>query len=189
MKPRSERYKTGEKALTDNEYEKLMAVVDNVEDECLFTVAISTGLRRFDVTNIQIDNIHFHTDDHPGNWLTYNERKKGNRIRTIPLNERSTQSIKKLINTRSKTNKNPKLFSFNDRTAYNRLKNACEKAGIKQRPFHALRATCIKRCQRAGWTPEQVSALTGDTIAVIQEHYSTPSISEMHEVVTGKSIL
>lgn len=189
MKPKSERYTTGEKALTENEYEKLMAIVDNLEDECLFTVAISTGLRRFDVTNIQIANIHFNTDDHPGNWLTYNEKKKGNRIRTIPLNDKSVQVIKKLINTRSKKDKNPKLFSFNDRTAYERLKRACIKADIPQRPFHALRATCIKRCQRAGWTPEQVSALTGDTIAVIQEHYSTPSISEMREVVTVKSIL
>jgi len=189
MKPRSERYKTGEKALTEKEYEKLMAVVDNVEDECLFTVAISTGLRRFDVTNILVENIHFHSEDHLGNWLTYNEKKKGNRIRTIPLNDKSVQAIKKLINTRSKKDKNPRLFSFNDRTAYERLKRACIKAGIPQRPFHALRATCIKRCQKAGWTPEQVSALTGDTIAVIQEHYSTPSTSEMHEVVIGRSIV
>jgi len=189
MKPRSERYKTGEKALTDNEYEKLMAIVDNVEDECLFTVAISTGLRRFDVTNIQIENIHFSTGDQPGNWLTYNEKKKGNRIRTIPLNDKSVQIIRKLINTRSKKDKNPRLFSFNDRTAYNRLKSACIKAGIPTRPFHALRATCVKRCQKAGWTLEQISSLTGDTIAVIQEHYSTPSTSEMHEVVIGKSIL
>lgn len=189
MKPRSERYKTGEKALTDNEYEKLMAVVDNLEDECLFTMAISTGLRRYDVTNILIENIHFDSEDHPGNWLVYTEKKKRNRIRTIPLNDKCVQVIRKLINSRSKKDKNPRLFSFNDRTAYNRLNNACIKAGIATRPFHALRATCIKRCQKAGWTPEQVSSLTGDTIAVIQEHYSTPSTSEMHEVVIGKSIV
>ena len=189
MKPTKDRYKTGQKALTEREYDLLMSVVDNVEDECLFTLAVATGLRRFDITNIQVDNIHFHTDDKPGNWLTYNEKKKRNRIRTIPLNDKCVQVIKKLLNTRGKKDKSTKLFSFSDRTAYEHLQKTCIKAGIRTRPFHALRATCIKRCQRAGWTPEQVAELTGDTIAVIQEHYSTPSQSEMQEVMQMKSIV
>lgn len=184
MKHQKDRYKTGEKALTEKEFDKLMSVVDNLEDECLFTLAVSTGLRRFDVTNIQISNI-----DIEDGWLTYNEKKKGNRIRRIPLNDKCIQVIKKLINSRGKNYKSPKLFSFSDRTAYNRFNQCCEKAGIPKRPFHALRATCIKKCQSAGWTPEQVSFLTGDTIAVIQEHYSTPSTSEMNEVVKSMSII
>lgn len=189
IKHRRERYKSGEKALTDREWEKLMSVVDNVEDDCLFTLAVSTGLRRYDLTNIDIQNILFDSPENPGNWLIFNEKKKGNRIRKIPLNDKSVQSIKKLLNSRGKNYKSTKLFSFKDRAAYNHLQANCKKAGIQTRPFHALRATCIKRCQKAGWTPEQVSSLTGDTIAVIQEHYLTPSTSEMQEVTNSKSVV
>ena len=42
---------------------------------------------------------------------------------------------------------------------------------------------------RAEWSDEQVSALTGDTIAVIQEHYMTPSKDEMKEVTEMKPII
>lgn len=188
-KPYNERYKTGEKALTDREFDKLMSVVDNIEDECLFTLAVSTGLRRYDITHIQLSNISFDNEDHPGNWLQYQEKKKKNRIRTIPLNDKCVQVIKKLINSRGKDYKSDMLFSMSDRTAYNHLQANCKKAGIPVRPFHALRATCIKRCQKAGWTPEQVACLTGDTIAVIQEHYLTPSTSEMREVTNLKSVV
>lgn len=183
------RYKTGEKALTDSEFNKLMSVVDNIEDECLFTLAVSTGLRRWDITNLSINNISWDNPDRPGNWLKYNEKKKKNRIREIPLNDKCVQVIKKLINSRGKSYKSDMLFSFKDRAAYNHLQRACKKAGIQTRPFHALRATCIKRCQKAGWTPEQVASLTGDTIAVIQEHYLTPSTSEMQEVTNNKSVV
>ena len=117
---KTQRYTTGQDALTDKEYTKLMSVVDNIEDECLFTLAVSTGLRRFDLTNLQITGLHledtqYKFTDNPelvGNWLRFNEKKKGNRIRVIPLNEKSVQCIKKLINSRGKTYKSNNLFSF-----------------------------------------------------------------------------
>lgn len=40
-----------------------------------------------------------------------------------------------------------------------------------------------------GWRVEEVAKLTGDTIAVIQEHYSTPSDMEMQEAVVMKAII
>lgn len=43
-----------------------------------------------------------------------------------------------------------------DKTAYNVLAFYLDKAGLPSRPFHSLRATCIKLCQRKGWTIEQV---------------------------------
>jgi integrase len=76
------------------------------------------------------------------------------------------------------------------KTAYNMLQRNLSKLGFKENvPFHALRATCIKLCQKAGWTPEQTSKHVGDTIRVIQEHYSTPSIEEMKSVTRSKPIL
>ena len=97
------------------------------------------------------------------------------------------RSIKLLRNSRA--TKEPFRITYSGRTAHRRLQEYCDKAGIPRRPFHALRATCVKFCQAAGWRVEEVSKLTGDTIAVIQEHYSTPNDGEMQEAVNLKPII
>lgn len=205
MNYQRERYTTGEKSLTKNEWDKLIGVVDNLEDEVLFKLTVTCGFRREDIchgavkkykdkiqlpviTGIKIKNIELdNLSDSDNNKITYTEHKK-NRDRTIHISKNNALLIRKLINSRGK-NQSPYLITYSGATAYRKLQKYCDKAGIPRRPFHALRATCIKFCQGAGWTPEQVSRLTGDTIAVIQEHYSTPSDSEMAEVVLNKTII
>ena len=93
-------------------------------------------------------------------------------------------------------NKSPYLFYSKDnkghiasKTAYNILQRYLKIAGIEPVPFHALRATCIKLCERRGWTAEQTAKHTGDTVRVIQEHYLTPSVEEMKEIAQDKAIL
>ena len=180
MKVKSDRYRTGQKALTLNEYEKLMEVVDNIQDELLIKLAVTTGIRREDVCSIKINNIEL-----DNGTLTYYEAKK-RRWRTIYLDKSVVLLITKFLKT---VEKRDDLFSFTGRTAYRHLNKFCRVAGIPERPFHALRATCVKFCQRNGWTPEQVSELTGDSIRTIQEHYGTPSDMEMKEVIRGRPII
>jgi integrase len=182
MRVKKERYRTGEKALTPREYEKLISVIDHLVDEVLIKLAVSIGARREDLTGIKVENIHL--DELK---LSFNEQKK-RRIHTVPLSPEMARLIRQLLNTRGK-HQGEYLFPFTGRTAYTKLQKYCDKAGIPRRPFHTLRATCMKRCQAAGWTPEQVSRLTGDTIAVIQEHYAWPSSSEMQEVATEKPLI
>jgi len=62
-------------------------------------------------------------------------------------------------------------------------------AGVESKPFHALRATCIKLCQQRGWSVEQAAKLLGDTIRVVQEHYTTPSNEELKQVAREKPII
>jgi hypothetical protein len=64
-----------------------------------------------------------------------------------------------------------------------------EHAGIANRPIHAFRATAIKFMKEAGYTDPQIMAITGDTLAVIQQHYMTPSMDELRAIVKGKAIL
>lgn len=180
MKLKSDRYRTGQKALTLKEYEKLIEVIDNVQDELLIKLAITTGIRRADICAIKINNINLEHET-----LTYYEKKK-RRWRTIYLEPSIILLIKKHLKT---IEKRENLFSFTGRTAYRHLNNFCRIAGIPERPFHALRATCVKFCQRKGWAPEQVSELTGDSIPVIQKHYTTPSDMEMRELIREKPIL
>jgi len=177
-----ERYRSGEKALTPREYEKLISVIDHLVDEVLIKLAVSIGARREDLASIKVSDI-----DLDELKLSFYEQKK-RRIHTVPLSPEMARLITQLLNSRGKE-QSEYLFPFTGRTAYDHLQKYCEKAGIPRRPFHALRATCIKRCQAAGWSPEQVAKLTGDTIAVIQEHYAWPSSSEMQEVAMDKPVI
>jgi len=198
MKTQYDRYTTGEKSFTRSEWNKFINTVDILEDEVLFKTVLTCGMRREDichgtvqkyvnkekvpvVTGILIDNIN--VDE---NKITFREHKK-NKDHTVPISPALSLLIKKLINSRGK-NQSPYLITYSGATAYRKLQTYCKKAGIPTRPFHALRATCIKFCQANGWTAEQVARLVDDTIAVIQQHYATPCSSEMQEVATEKAI-
>jgi len=182
MKYKKEGYRTGEKALTPKEYEKLMSVVDRLDDEVIFKLAICTGARREDLANIKVSNI-----DLEELTVSFYEQKKS-RIHTVPISQEMSRLIKQLLNSRGK-HQSEYIYPWTGRTAYDRLQKYCDKAGIPRRPIHALRATCVKRCQAAGWSIEQVARLTGDTIGVIQHHYSWPSRSEMKEVANEKPLI
>lgn len=180
MRLKSDKYRSGEKALSQAEYDKLLKVIDNLEDELLIKLAVATGIRREDLTSIKIANI-----DLENKTLTFRESKK-NRDRTIFIPGGVVLLMKKFFYT---IPRRELLFSFTGRTAYRHLNHFCEMADIPKRPFHGLRATCIKFCQKAGWTPEQVSSLTGDTIRTIQEHYAIPTVDEMKEANEKKPIV
>lgn len=180
MKLQSDRYKSGEKALSRKEYEKLVSVIDNLEDELLIKMAITTGLRREDLCSVKIKNLNLEDG-----VLNFHESKK-NTDRSIYLSPDVVLLIKKFLKTQEKRDN---LFSFTGRTAYRHLNHWCEIADIPGRPFHSLRATCIKFYLASGWTTYNVSKLTGDTIRVIEEHYLTPSDGEMRDAIRERSIL
>lgn len=177
---------TGEYSLTPREYERILSVCNTLEEELLIKLAVGLGLRRADVSRIRIRDLDL--DDAT---IVYYEHKKS-RLRSLPLSPALVQLLKKYTHTlpRSQEYVFPwGASTWGDRTAHRRLQSLCDRAEIPRRPFHALRATCIKRCQAAGWLPEQVARLTGDSIRVIQEHYSTPSTQEMSELVRDKEIV
>jgi len=175
-------YTVGQDALTPLEYEKVCDACSSIEDEALIKFAVATGLRREDVVKVEKQNLNLTLGT-----ITFSEKKKGGRIRTIHLGQKLCTLLIKYLKTVPKDQKF--LFDFCGKTAYNKLQNLCDIAEIRRRPFHALRATCVKRCQVAGWTPEQVCNITGDSLRVIQEHYATPSTSEMEEVAKVKEII
>lgn len=178
-------YRTGEFALTRKEYEKLIAACRTLDDRVLIMIGCSLGLRRSDIVRLQWANIDLRDLEHA--TITYQEKKKGDRIRTVPIGPRLAQELLMLKNALPKSQKT--VFSFGDRQAYTRFNKVCEIAGVEGRPFHAMRATAIKFMQAAGWTPEMVAEITGDTIRVIQEHYLAPSRSELAEAAREKEVL
>jgi integrase len=182
MKTESGNYRIGMDALTQNEYEKVCEACSSIEDEALLKFTVATGLRREDVVRVERQNINLTTGA-----VTFSEKKKGGRIRTIYIGQKLCTLLTKYLKTIPKDQK--LLFDFCGKTAYNKLQHLCDVAGIRRRPFHALRATCVKRCQQAKWTPEQVCELTGDSLRVIQQHYATPGQSEMEEVANQREVI
>lgn len=182
MATQSGNYTIGQDALTPGEYEKICEACSSIEDEALIKFTVATAMRREDVVKVERQNVNLITGA-----VTFSEKKKGGRIRTIYIGQKLCTLLIKYLKTVPKDQK--LLFDFCGKTAYNKLQNLCGVAGIRRRPFHALRATCVKRCQALGWTPEQVCKITGDTLRVIQEHYATPSESEMGEIAKLKEVI
>ena len=63
MMQKRTRYTTGEKALTKNEWEKLQTVITNLEDEILFKLTISAGIRREDIGHSKKHNTGIRISD------------------------------------------------------------------------------------------------------------------------------
>lgn len=55
---KQESYRSGELAFTKKEFSKLLGVIDILEDELLFKLEATTGIRREDICNIKNDDIH-----------------------------------------------------------------------------------------------------------------------------------
>lgn len=171
-------YRTGRDALTKSEYEKVLAVAGSFENILLIRLAVASGMRREDIVNVKIKDIDFSQ-----NSMSFFEHKK-DKIHMIFLAPDLMQFIGNYLQTLPKGQ--TKLFDFCSKTAYNRFHELLERAGIRKRPFHSLRSTCIKFCQANGWTPAMTAAHVDDTIATIQEHYEVPSLAEMKEVAETK---
>jgi len=160
-------------SLTLEEQDQLCKAVSRVDDLALFRLALTTGIRREDIVGIEWSGVDFDQ-----RRLTFWESKKS-RHWTVPLTERTVQSLKMLQGVRRAERK---VFGFCGRTAYNRLQAALERAGIKKSlRFHDLRRSFVKTAKRRGLRPKAVSQITGDTVAVIQEHYENMDQDELRE--------
>jgi integrase len=188
---------SGREALSEPEVHQLFSKITNIEDECLLRLAVATGIRREDIVALELGRIDVSSDNVA--WISYWESKK-NRDWRVPV---TGEALKTLLQHIDKLSKGTKwLFPserkpgkhISGRYAYNSLHYWMRKAGIKRPddkmpPFHALRATCVKLCQKRGWSVSQVMALTGDTWRTISEHYNTPTDEEMETVANEKSLM
>ncbi len=173
--------RSGEYALLETQVKKLLGVVGRIDHEVLLRIAIECGLRRGDIVAIEQANL-----DLDEGWITFYENKK-KMIHRVPLSNSLIKLIKQYLNI---IGKNKWLFPsthnkrkhISSKTAWNTLNRYLIEATLPQRPFHALRATCIKLCQRKGWSIEQVMKLTNDTFRTIKEHYDIPGEEEMLDV-------
>jgi len=184
---KSQRHTSGEKALTKDQVKKLLSSITDLEEETLLRLALNTGIRRNDVVGIKRKDT-----DTRNRKVGFWEHKK-NRFKTVDISEETARVLEMWLNA-SKNIQSDYVFPprkkgadhMGDATAYRILQENLLKAGLPRRPFHALRATCIKLCQAEGWEIEKTAKHVGDSIRVIQEHYTTPSEEEMSEAMKNK---
>jgi integrase len=161
-------------SLTIDEQEKLLSVVETFEDLVLFGLELTTGIRREDITSIEISNI-----DIESRKISFWENKK-RRTHTVPIAKVVLPDLVRYLNSLPKGQK--RLFTFTGRTAYNKLQYYLNKAGIKKKlAFHDLRRTFVKTAKRKGMSDKAIAQITGDKIETISEYYSNLSHDELKE--------
>lgn len=185
------RYTSGEHSLTEEQVGILLQSIKDYTEQILIRLAVNTGIRRGDIVRLAWKDLN-----REQRKITFFEKKK-NRVREVFISESMLSDLERLYTMQKgkeyyffpgRSEKKYGKGHISDRTAYNVLHRACRMSGLKERPFHSLRATCIKLCQKRGWPPEATAKHVGDTIRVIQEHYSTPSDGEMMDVSNQKPI-
>lgn len=186
-----EQIRTGEHSLSVEEAKQILRKCEDFTEKMLLKVAMYTGIRRSDIAQLSWKNIDFNDRS-----ITYYESKK-DKTRTIYVSEELINELKQLRSIHKeeyylfpgRVDKKYGKGHISSKTAYNILQRNLETAGLTRRPFHSLRATCVKLCQANGWSVEQTAKHIGDTVRVVQEHYATPSVSEMKELSQEKQIL
>ena len=192
------RYRSGRDALTDSEIALVLRACTTAKDYALIGLTIATGMRREDVVNVEQAHIREIPPEETGAngfviGIVYWEHKRRRMWRAYVAGQ-IAQFCVQFMNSHPKSRwLFPSPFSekrhISSRHAYDLFQRALKKAGLRPRPFHALRATCIKQCQRRGWTIEQTMELTGDSWRTIQEHYLTPSEDELRETAISKPLV
>jgi integrase len=188
---KKKKYTSGQRALTQDQLNRLLLCVTDLVHLGMLQLAVTGGLRREDLCKVKTSDVNFNDQS-----VTFYESKK-KRIKKVYIPVTVMNTLRMIVNVNKKE---PYLFPGNSekirghghvsgRNLWNIFKFYCQKTELEPRPFHSLRATCIKLAQKKGWSVEQTAQHVGDTISVIQEHYTTPSEEEMKEVINRKPIL
>lgn len=192
IKSSAQKYRCGQDALTERQIERLLLSFSNLQDKACIALAIATGIRREDIGKIKKNDF----DPENGTITFYESKKKRTRTIYIP----SPETIQLLIMHLNSCRPSEWLFPsprksgevskshVSGRHLYNVLNRQLESIGLERRPFHALRASCYKLCQKAGWSTRKACELLGDTMAVAELHYNAPSTEEMHAIATEKPL-
>jgi integrase len=177
---------TGKHALRPDELRRVLEATDDPRRRSLIATAAGAGLRRKDMVNLEVSNLSTIGDSPRAITIDYHEHKKGRAWRSWLAPDLARHLLTWLQLRDSPTRWVwPSTYNHNEtghisgKTAYNWFQSSLDAAGLNQRPFHALRSTCIKILHAQGWNDQEISEQTGDTIRVIRRHYLTPTEQEM----------
>lgn len=179
--------KSGERALTKAQVDQVVSAAKTTEEKLLMQIGFNVGLRRDDLVSLELKNIKLNEAR-----IDFNEKKKGNRIRSVSIPQTLVGELSRYIITLPKTQVylfpareiNTKNGYMSSRTAYTIFNKLCGECGIRTPiPIHAMRSTSAKILKQKGWSIEQVAKHLGDTVQTVQHYYTVPSSEEMKELM------
>jgi len=185
--------RSGELALSEEQVRQVLNATERQRDYHLLKLAVLTGMRRSDVVRVKWDNIDFDS-----NMVTYKEKKKGDTPHQAYLPNSYIGELHRFEGTDETNNiyvidggcdKKYGQGHMSNRHAWNIFEAACKKAAVEPRKFHALRSTCIKLCQKRGWSMEATAEHVNDQIETVKRHYLAPSREEMREYAEENPII
>jgi integrase len=171
------------KYLKEDEIERLLSTIDNIEDKTLITLGIDSGCRVSEIVGILTSNI-----DYANQTIKIWDEKK-DKWRDIVITKWTCQLIRMYLNERKKAS--PKLFPFSYKTANRRLKKWCKVARISEDKahWHTLRHTYIVQSKMKGRDIKVVQQQTDDSLLTLLRIYSNLSIEDRAKISEEKPII
>lgn len=174
-KPKSDTY------FYPEEIDKLLSIIDNLEDKTLFIFGLNVGLRVSELVNIKTKDL----DLDRGVCKIFDFKKDEERIITFPLSV--SNQLRIYLSNRKRESKF--LFPFSERTVNRKIQRWCKKAGVRKGTSHWFRHTFIRLSQRVGRNLKIVQQNTGDTVETILKWYSSLSDKDRVNEMNKKPIM
>ena len=170
------------KLITDEEYRKLLSVINYNRDVFIIKLFHCTGMRVHEETNIKVEDYREYYDDKEkemiyGFNILGKGRGRGKRGRFVPITRECSDLFKKYVKEKGlKTD--DYLFGISVSGVQKMLKTSCEKAGIRHVTCHSFRHTFVTNMVNAGMTSLELSKITGHTVKILEDVYyhATPEI-------------
>lgn len=171
------------KFFTENEYKKLLAVI---EDSCfkhLVEIATNTGLRQMELITLNWEQVNF-----KGRFILLNNRNhitKGKKIRSLPLNLKSLQILNELDLTKT----NSYVFNREGKRLTQDYVSRKFKSYVKEAKinpilnFHSLRHSFASWLVQKGVSIYQVSKLLGHADIKTTEIYAHLRAEDLRESI------
>jgi integrase len=173
--------------LSMNDINKIIASAKNLRDSLVLKILARTGMRRFELCNLRIQDIDYERK------RIFIQKAKGNKQRSVPIDPDTIQTIKFYIGSRQYgklIQSNKKDVDGIDESRINAIvKNTALKAGIKHpdpskknmNP-HIFRHSFIRHLIKIGMPPNYVQQIAGHSdIRVTLQMYGIPSFNDVQE--------
>lgn len=169
------------------EVNKIIAAAKNLRDSIVLKILARTGMRRFELCNLRIQDIDFERRK------IYIPKAKGNIPRPVPADPDTLQSIKFYIGSRQYgrlIQSNKKDIDGIDESRINAIvKNTAERAKIKHPdPIrkhvnpHIFRHSYVRHLIKQGVPPTYIQQILGHSdIKITLQMYGTPSFNDVQE--------
>ncbi len=176
-----ERKRYPNRALTEAEIRGLLSFVDNIRDDALIRLGLSTGMRVSEVTSIRTSEIDFDR----GLIRVWDEKKDKWRI-IMPTLE-MVNAVRKYVN--SLPRQSQYLFTLSTKTVERVIQGYSRRALGFVISWHSLRTTYVSRSVELEQSPAVVMLNTGDSPATILKYYTKLPEVVMRRFVEGKPMI